>query len=175
MGTQRDTDDYRDGYNEGKNASFIDSAMQGLNFLDGGSPHDKGFWDGTDDKGSSSGDSGSSGGGSSGGGGDSCCYVTTACLDALSLPRDSLELRAMKILTKNHILKTFRGKRDYVLYQRKGPRIVQAIESREDSQNIWRGIYDKLMNVTASILSRDYEKGHQQYKELILGLERQFC
>ncbi|MDP2924881.1 MAG: hypothetical protein Q8N99_00755 [Nanoarchaeota archaeon] len=118
--------------------------------------------------------SGSSGGGSSGGGGDSCCYVTTACLDAIGLPRDSLEFRAMKILTKEHILKSFSGKRDYVLYQKKGPAIVQAIESREDAQNIWRSVYEKLRNVAASILSKNYGKGHQQYKELILGLEEQF-
>jgi hypothetical protein len=118
---------------------------------------------------------GSSGGSSGGDSGGSCCYVTTACLDAMGLPRDSLELRAMKVLTNNHILRSFSGKRDYVTYQRKGPKIVQAIESREDAQSIWRSIYDQLKNVTASILSNNYEEGHQQYKELILGLEKQFC
>lgn len=121
-------------------------------------------------------DGGSGGGGSSGGGGgDSCCYVTTACLDALGLPRDSLELRAMKVLTRDHILKTFSGKRDYVTYQKKGPKIVAAIEAREDSQGIWSTIYDRLRDVTNSILSRNYEEGHQKYKELILGLEGQFA
>jgi len=121
-------------------------------------------------------DSGSSGGGDSGGGGgDSCCYVTTACLDALRMPRDSLELKAMKVLTKEHVLKSFSGKKDYVAYQRKGPAIVQAIELREDKQNIWEGIYEKLKEVTSSVLSQDYSKGHQQYKDLILGLESQLA
>ncbi|MBU3913383.1 MAG: hypothetical protein KKE50_04800 [Nanoarchaeota archaeon] len=121
------------------------------------------------------GDSGEGSGGSSGGdSGGSCCYVTTACLDALGLPRDSLEMRAMKTLTREHILKSFSGKRDYVLYGRKGPLIVQAIGAREDSQGIWKRIYEKLQDVTSSVLSSNYERGHQLYKELILGLEAQF-
>ena len=119
--------------------------------------------------------SGDSGGGGSEGSGGSCCYVTTACLDALGLSRDSLELRAMKVLTKEHILKSFSGKRDYVSYQRKGPAIVQAIESREDSQNIWEKTYGKLKDIANNIISGNYEKGHQMYKELILGLENQFA
>lgn len=122
----------------------------------------------------SSSSGGGSSGGDSGGGGGSCCYVTTACLDALGLSRDSLELRAMKTLTNNHILQSFSGKRDYVLYQRKGPAIVQAIESREDSQGIWKRVYESLRDVTTSVLSGNYERGHQSYKELILGLEKQF-
>jgi len=109
---------------------------------------------------------------SKGGGG---CYVTTACLDALGLPRDSLEMKAIKVLTRDHVLKSFSGKRDYVSYQTKGPAIVQAIASQENPQGIWDGIYQRLGDVTASVLSNDYEKGHNQYKELILGLEKQFC
>jgi len=109
---------------------------------------------------------------SKGGGGG--CYVTTACLDALGLPKDSLELGAMKVLTRDHILKSFSGKRDYIAYGRKGPAIVQAIESREDSLGIWGRIYETLKDVTASVLSGNYERGHQSYKELILDLEKQF-
>src|SRR3989338_2890279 len=35
---------------------------------------------------------------------DSCCYITTSCLNAMSIPQEqSLELKAMKIMTKKHI------------------------------------------------------------------------
>ncbi len=108
---------------------------------------------------------------SKGGGG---CYITSACLDAMGLPRDSLELIAMKVLTKEHILKSFQGKRDYLSYGRKGPAIVQAIESRNDSHGIWKQVYEKLKDITATILSNDYEKGHGQYKDLVLGLEEAY-
>jgi hypothetical protein len=103
------------------------------------------------------------------------CYVTTACLDSLGLSRDSLEMKAMKVLTNVHVLGSFSGKRDYITYQKKGPRIVSAINSRDDSKSIWQGVYEKIGEVTQSILSEDYAKGHKQYKDLILGLEAQFA
>jgi len=116
---------------------------------------------------------GSSGGGSSSGG--SCCYITTACLDALGLPRNSLEMQAMKVLTRGYILKSFSGKREYVQYGRKAPGIVQAINSREDALSIWERVYEKVREVTTSVLSGNYAKGHQQYKDLVLGLEEKFA
>lgn len=119
----------------------------------------------------SSGGSGDSGGGCSSGGG---CYVTTACLEALGLPKDSLELKAMKTLTKEHILKSFKGKRDYVAYQRRGPAIAQAIDAREDSQNVWKRIYERLQDVSASVVENNYEGAHNLYKDLMLSLEKQF-
>jgi len=108
-------------------------------------------------------------------GGSGGCYVTTSCLDALDLPKDSLEMKAIKVLTIDHILKSLKGKKDYVLYGRRAPRIVEAIESRSDSQNIWRRVYGKLKEITESVLSEDYEKGYRDYKELVSGLERQYA
>ena len=104
----------------------------------------------------------------------SCCYVTTACLDALGKPRDSPEMSAMKTLTKNYVLKSFSGKRDYIMYRRRGPAIAEAINSREDSQGIWKNVYERLGDVTSSVLSSNYEMGHRLYKDLMLGLEKQF-
>lgn len=117
---------------------------------------------------------GSSGSGGSGGGGSSCCYITTACLDAMGLPQDSLEMKAIKALTKEHILKSFQGKKDYILYGRKAPAIVQAIDARNDSCEIWKRVYSSLRNITNIVFSGNYQKGHQQYKDLVLGLENEF-
>jgi hypothetical protein len=105
---------------------------------------------------------------------DSCCYITSACLDSMGLPRNSLEMVAMKELTKNHILKSFRGKREYLLYGRKAPAIVQAIESRPDNKKTWSQVYETLREITSTIVSGRYEEGHQQYKSLVLRLEDQF-
>ncbi len=109
---------------------------------------------------------------SKGGGGG--CYITTACLDAIGLPRDSLEMKAMEVLTKEHILKSFQGKKDYVIYGRKAPLIVQAIKSRDDSQDVWKRVYGTLRNITSAVLSSDNERAHKQYKDLVLGLEKEY-
>ena len=106
---------------------------------------------------------------------DSCCYITSACLDDLGLPRSSLEMKAMKLLTKDHILKSFRGKRDYITYGRRAPIIVQKIRSRTDAQETWTRVYETLKQITATILSGRYKEGHQQYKSLVLELEDKFA
>ena len=102
------------------------------------------------------------------------CYITTACLDAMNLPRNSLEMRAMKELTRNHILRTFGGKRDYLSYQKKGPAVVQAIEARSNAREIWNGVYQRLKDVTSNTVSGNYETAHEKYRELVLGLEKEF-
>ncbi len=105
---------------------------------------------------------------------ESCCYVTSACLDDLGLSRDCDEMRAMKDLTKNHILKSFSGIRDYVRYGRRAPAVVEAIRSRTDSREVWQGVYGSLKEVTSKIVSGAYEAGYQAYKDLVLNLENRF-
>ena len=107
-------------------------------------------------------------------GGSYKCHLTTACLKALNLPEDSLEFKAMKILTKEHILKSRQGKRDYILYNRNSPRIVNEIETRNDSQEIWRKVYEKLRNVARLVFNGNYEKGYQSYKSLVNELNEHF-
>jgi len=104
-----------------------------------------------------------------------CCYITSACLDSMGLPRTSLEMKAMKLLTKDYILKSFQGKKDYILYGRKAPGIVEAIKARPDSRRIWEEVYGTLKEITSTIISGDYQKGHSQYKGLVLGLEAKFA
>ena len=105
----------------------------------------------------------------------SCCYITTACLRALNLPEeDSLEFKAMKVLTKDHILKSRQGKRDYISYNRKSPRIVAEINSRKDAQEVWSGVYEKLRTVTQLVFDGKHEEGYHAYKSLVFVLENQF-
>ncbi len=104
----------------------------------------------------------------------SCCYITTACLDAMNIPQgESLELKAMKIMTKEHILKSMQGKRDYVRYNRKAPRIVSEIEARSDSKQIWGGIYERLQDMARFVFIGKYEEGYQSYKSLVNELDTQ--
>lgn len=106
--------------------------------------------------------------------GRSCCYLTTACLDAMGIPQEeSQELEAIKLVTKEHIMKSRQGKRDYILYRRKAPRIVSGIEARSDSKEIWGRVYERLRDITRTISDGDLERGYQSYKSLVIGLEGQ--
>ena len=110
------------------------------------------------------------GSGSSG----ACCFITTACLRALNLPEDSLELRAMKTLTKEHILASRRGKRDYILYGRIAPQVVETIESRNDSREIWKSVYGRLQGITQLVSDGAYEEGYRSYKSLVRDLRQAY-
>lgn len=105
---------------------------------------------------------------------DSCCYITTACLKSLRMPEDSLEFKAMKTLTKEYILKSRQGKRDYVSYGRKSPAIVKRIEARTDAREIWTGVYEKLKGVAKLVLNKNYEGGYQSYRSLVIDLNERF-
>ncbi|MEK6953269.1 MAG: hypothetical protein AABX29_09740 [Nanoarchaeota archaeon] len=102
-----------------------------------------------------------------------CCYLVTACLDNLGIAREtSLELAAMKQVTKEHILASRQGKRDYLLYQRKGPEIVSKIEARSDSKEIFGRVYDRLKDISRTIFNGELDKGYQDYRGLVLELEK---
>jgi len=103
----------------------------------------------------------------------SCCYVTTACLKALGKSLDSPEFTAMKVLTKEHILKSRAGKRDYITYRKIGPKIVQAVESRPDRMQIWDNVYASLQETARFVYSGKNEDGYRTYKGLVHRLEAQ--
>lgn len=106
--------------------------------------------------------------------GDSCCYIVGACLDDLGLPRNSLEMKAMKQLAKNHILKSFSGRRDYIRYGKIGPSIVTAIRARTNSKGIWEKVHETLQGIAPQVYEGKYQEGYQRYKTLVLDLESRF-
>ena len=99
------------------------------------------------------------------------CFITTSCLKALNLPEDSLEFKAMEVLTKEHILKSLHGKRDYIRYLKKAPQIVESIEARSDSQKIWEDVYSKLRDITNLVSNKKYGEGYDSYKSLVMNLD----
>jgi len=105
---------------------------------------------------------------------DCSCYITSACLDELGLSRTAPEMQAMKVLTKEHILKSFSGIKDYVRYGKRAPQVVQAIRAKENAKEIWEQVYTSLRKVASSVNSGDLKEGYAKYKDLVLGLENRF-
>lgn len=102
---------------------------------------------------------------------ESCCYITSACLDDLKISRNCPEMKAMKAMTQNYILKSFGGIRDYIKYGKRAPRIVENIRKRSDFKQIWEDVYGQLQQVTEVVGSKNYSEGYRLYKSLVLGLE----
>lgn len=168
MSQDSNNEAYAKGDEDGKNGFFLDDIAQslssGINFSDEEVCYNKGYDHGRNDRGRED---------SSDTSDKPCgCYITTACLEARGIPvKDSLEYRTIKDLTKNHILASFSGKRDYVKYNKIGPGIVEAVNARSDSQEIWGGVYSDLQNVSGLVLQGMYEAGHQAYKRMVGSLQ----
>ena len=161
---------YEGGVKDGKEGNFFDDAVRlfAPNFTEKDEIRDKGYDWGHEHRYDDV-DSGSESSEKS----ESCCFITTACLRALNLPEDSLEFKAMKVLTKEHILKSMQGKRDYITYNRIAPAIVGRIESRDDSKKIWSKVYESLSSVAQLVFQERYAEGHSEYKRLVKELEVQ--
>lgn len=171
--------EYAEGYAKGRSSNLLEEFLAHCPI--GGCASDdsiyaKGFRAGAsdgDDYGTKSADE--CGSGDTDTSSESCCYVTSACLDDLGLPRSSPEMKVMKILTRNYILKSFSGRRAYLQYGRIAPKIVESIRARSDSKNIWKQVYERLHEMVPTVEQGKYEEGYERYKSLVLGLEAQFA
>lgn len=177
MGKTRNDEIYEEGVKEGKDGGIFSDAMHEYGkILPVPSSKEyeirsKAYEYGRDHRDS---DSSSDDSSSSSSSDDSCCYITTACLRSLGMPEDSLEFKAMKILTREHILKSRQGKRDYISYGRKLPMIVKKIEARIDAKEIWENVYERLKDITKLVSDRNYEEGYQSYRGLVTELSEKF-
>ena len=167
--------EYAEGYGSGRSSDIVQRTISESPFgLDRDSIYYKGYEAGVKDQhdhGYQSADDCGTGETPS----DSCCYIVSACLDDLKLPRACLEMSAMKRLTKDHILKSFGGRRDYVRYGKIGPRIVSSIRASSNPQVIWRRIYDSLGQLVPTVEQGNLQEGYDRYKSLVISLEAQFA
>ena len=124
-------------------------------------------WDDKKDGGSSS--SSSSGGSSKGG-----CYLTTACVSAMNLSDNCLELSILRNFRDKVLILTSRGRNAVREYYRIAPEIVQAVNKRENSQNIWDAAYRDIRHAVSLVLSRDFEGAFKHYQEMSLRLKEKY-
>lgn len=173
MGKTENDKMYEEGFKDGKRGGFLNDFVRNVHTpIDPPNQHiyDKGYDEGSKRryKSDDNSDSGSEGGSSS------CCFITTACLEALALPKNSLEFIAMKTLTKEHILKSRQGRRDYIRYNRVSPEIVNRINARADSLEIWKAVYERLRETALLVLDSRMEEGYRTYKQLVEQLNKDY-
>ena len=104
---------------------------------------------------------------------DKChCYVVSSTLKSLGLQvLGSEEIGLMKKLKTDFLGRSFSGLREVVRYNRLAPKIVSAINQREDREEIYSSIYHHdLSNVMGLLRKGDYESGYREYKRMILDL-----
>ena len=105
---------------------------------------------------------------------DSDCYITTACVRAMGLPDDCLELATLRWLKDNKIVKTAEGRKALKEYDEVGPEIVKSINYNADSSGIWKYLHSEIRKAVAMVLSGDNEGAFSHYRKISLELKKYF-
>ncbi|MBR5409111.1 MAG: hypothetical protein IK104_00420 [Clostridia bacterium] len=102
---------------------------------------------------------------------DDSCFVTTACIRARGLPDDCEELTQLRRFRDEYVLRTQDGKEDVDTYYRLAPAVVEKINARADSKEVWERVYtEMILPCLAFIREGKYEQAYRLYKEYTLTL-----
>lgn len=110
-------------------------------------------------------DSGSSGG----------CYLTTACVECRNLADNCRELTVLRSFRDNYMANQENGKDDIKEYYDKAPTIVEIINKRDDSNEIYDDLYRNVIKPCVELIEIGRnEEAYQKYKEMVASLEKKF-
>ncbi|MFH1181550.1 MAG: CFI-box-CTERM domain-containing protein [Candidatus Woesearchaeota archaeon] len=163
MGEKEDKE-YKRGVEEGQKGNIFSDIGKGGPATN---PYDKGYKEGAehrynpegkryhdwDGSGVNDGDSSS----------DEDCCLTTACVEAMGLPDNCLELTTLRGFRDNYVLKTPEGKAAVRIYYAVAPRVVKAINARADRKQIWKRVYADVQKAVTLINSGKLEEACKHY------------
>jgi len=170
MGKTRNDKIYEHGDHDGKDGGFVEDIIVG-NVYSKDEIYRKGYEHGaqhrhdSDSRGSSSSGSSSSGG---------ICYLTTVCVNSMNLPDNCLELSVLRNFRDKILMLTSKGRKAVKEYYQIAPEIVQAVNEREDSLNIWQATYKDIKHTVSLVLSEDFEGALRHYKEMSLRFKEKY-
>ncbi|MEK6925773.1 MAG: CFI-box-CTERM domain-containing protein [Nanoarchaeota archaeon] len=166
MGEDKNNKEYTKGVHEGQKGSWFDDVIQDTDPFKGEkSTYDKGYDYGRNhrhDSGSSSGSGGSSGGG---------CYLTTACVSSIGLSDNCLELSVLRNFRDKILMTEPIGRRAVREYYEMAPEIVQSVWQKDNSRKIWNSVYGDIRKAVSLVLSGDFDKAFDHYRQTTLKLK----
>lgn len=183
----KNDESYERGVRDGQRGTLSDDVSQsiskGFSSTDSERTYDKGYSYGADHRygsegryhshdgtGSNDGGSSSSSGGSDKGG----CFLTSACVNARSLPDDCLELSVLRDFREKRMLQSPAGRSALKEYARFAPSIVAAIDEQEDSASIWDRVYQDITQAVSLVLSGKHEQAFEHYCQMATGLRDKY-
>ncbi|MDR1564977.1 MAG: hypothetical protein LBS74_08480 [Oscillospiraceae bacterium] len=103
------------------------------------------------------------------------CYLTSACLQAL---QESFDDNCRELIVLRHFRDTYVKEHhpdDIKHYYDTAPGIVTAIKNSNESNNVFRRIYDELVMPTFVLINKnENEAAYELYKNYSLNLENQY-
>ena len=138
----------------------------------GGTSGDTGSLGGSTSSGGKAGESGmaqgesqADRGGGGGGGGGSGCFLTTAAVDHMNEKDDGEVLSTLREFRDTYMKKNKEKSKDVAWYYDNAPKIVAAIDARQDAKSLYTKMYNRyIKKAYRQIKNGDLEEAYTTYK-----------
>lgn len=103
------------------------------------------------------------------------CYLTSACIEARSLPDDCGELTVLRNFRDTYMKKQPGGEADIAEYYKRAPKIVKQIDAQANRKDIYETIYSSVIRPCVELIEKGQNsEAYRMYKDMVLKLEQQF-
>ncbi|MCR5420883.1 MAG: hypothetical protein K6E98_07755 [Lachnospiraceae bacterium] len=103
------------------------------------------------------------------------CYITTAVCQSLGKSDDCYELSLLRDYRDNYLLSNEKGQQIVRTYYNIAPTIVNRINDTENSEKIYKGIYDKYIDKCIMLIEEDkLNECESLYSEMVYSLKDEF-
>ena len=104
------------------------------------------------------------------------CFLTSACTATRNLPDDCRELTVLREFRDNWLKSQPNGVCLISHYYEIAPKIVEAIDKREDRIEIWNEVYQKQVLPCVNLIGEErYLEALEIYQKMTEELERRYC
>ena len=91
-------------------------------------------------------------------------------MSASGLQDNCLELNVLRNFRDRILLQTPRGRKAVKEYYQIAPEIVQSIDEKDSSLEIWNSVYQDVRKAVQLVLSGDFNQAFKHYREMTLRL-----
>lgn len=103
------------------------------------------------------------------------CFVATACVGSRGLPDDCEELRLMRGFRDGYVAALPGGEALIKEYYEKAPRIVEAINGREDRTLVYEELYSRWLAACLDLIAAgEEERALEHCADVLNGLAREY-
>lgn len=103
------------------------------------------------------------------------CYLTSACVEAMGLPDDCLELTTLRNFRDNWLAVQEGGAAEIAEYYRIAPEIVRRIHASEDCLQILKDLFTNLVRPCVALIEKERnEDAHALYRSITEELKDKY-
>lgn len=104
------------------------------------------------------------------------CFLTSACVEAMGLPDDCVELTTLRRLRDEWLVLQPGGQAEIDEYYRIAPCIVEKLHSEPDGLEILRRMYrEQILPCVTDALAGKPADAHRRYREMVDALKEKYC